>query len=44
VAQGRRQLARFRLREAVPHRSIRVSLDWSALVRPDGGDVQVRLD
>jgi thioredoxin reductase len=44
VAQGRRPLARFRLREAVPHRSIRISLDWSSLVQADGGDVHVSLD
>jgi thioredoxin reductase len=44
VRQGGRQLARFRRREVSPHRSLRVSLDWSALVRPDAGEVRVSLE
>ena len=44
IAQGRRTLARFRVREAAPNRSLRVPLGWSALVEPDGGEVHVRLE
>jgi thioredoxin reductase len=44
VTQGGRQLARFRMRDAIPNRSLRVPLDWSALIDPHGGDVSVHLD
>lgn len=44
IAQGRRLLARFRVREAAPNRSLRVPLGWSALVDPDGDPVNVRLE
>jgi thioredoxin reductase len=44
IEQGDRRLARFHLREAVPNRSLRVPLDWAALVRPDSGNVHIRLD
>jgi hypothetical protein len=35
---------RLRVREAVPNRSLRVPLDWAALVRPNSGNVRIRLD
>ncbi len=44
IEQGRRRLARFTVRAAIPNRSLRVPLGWAALVRPDEGDVRVRLD
>ena len=44
IEQGQRHLARFTVRASVPNRSLRVPLGWSALVRPDQGDVRVRLD
>lgn len=44
IQQGTRLLARFRVREATPNRSLRVPLDWSALVQPDGADVRVHLE
>jgi thioredoxin reductase len=44
IGQGSRTLARFRVRAAVPNRSLRVPLGWSALVEPDGGEVHVRLE
>jgi NAD(P)H-nitrite reductase large subunit len=44
IAQGGRQLARFRVRAAIPNRSLRVPIGWSALVRPDAGAVTVSLE
>jgi thioredoxin reductase len=44
IAQGLRTLARLRVRDATPNRSLRVPFGWSALVEPDGGEVHVRLE
>jgi thioredoxin reductase len=44
ITQGDRPLARFRVREAIPYRSLRVPIDWSALVRPDAGTVHIHLE
>jgi NADH dehydrogenase FAD-containing subunit len=44
ITQGDRPLARFRVRAAIPNRSLRVPIDWSALVRPDAGTVHIHLE
>jgi thioredoxin reductase len=43
IAQGDRPLARFKVREAIPNRSLRVPLDWSTLVQADAGPVHIHL-
>jgi thioredoxin reductase len=43
VTQDDRALAQFTVRRAGPHRSIRVPLDWTTSVDPDGGPIRVRV-
>ncbi len=43
VEQGSRELSRFRWRQLVPNRSLRIPLTWATAVEPDAGPVRIRL-
>lgn len=43
ISQADRRLARYTVREAVPNRSIRVPLDWTARLDPDAGPIRVQV-
>jgi thioredoxin reductase len=44
IRQGDQLLARFAMRDAIPNRSLRVPLDWSALLDADGETINVSLE